>query len=173
MTQKTSENGLGFIAKWEGCILHVYKDVAGLPTIGVGHLIKPGENFTTITKAEALELLAKDVSKCEEAIIKNIKVPLNQNQFDALVSWSFNCGTGVLKTSTLSKRLNEGFYDEVPNHLLNWSKATINGKSQTVKGLLNRRISEGQLWNTPVEVETSNQHKMEFLNGIEFPKENS
>jgi lysozyme len=147
---KTSTNGLNFIAKWEGCVLHVYKDIAGLPTIGIGHLIKAGESFTTITKDQALALLAQDVKKCEDAINKFITVPLNQNQFDALVSWSFNCGTGVLQTSTLSKRLNAGFYDEVPNNLLSWCKATVNGKTVVNEGLRNRRVSEGDLWETPV-----------------------
>lgn len=152
---KTSANGLNFISKWEGCVLHVYKDIAGLPTIGVGHLIKPGENFTTITKEQALELLAKDVLKCEQAIAKFISVPLNQNQFDTLVSFSFNCGTGVLQTSTLAKRLNQGFHNEVPTHLLSWCKYTVieNGVKvlKTNQGLLNRRKSEGELWSTPVK----------------------
>ena len=60
----TSKNGLEFISKWEGCILKPYKDIAGLRTIGVGHLIKPGENFpdgVEITKEKALEILANDV----------------------------------------------------------------------------------------------------------------
>ena len=147
----TSRNGLDFISRWEGCILHVYKDIAGLPTIGIGHLIKPGESFTTITKEQALDLLAKDVKLCENAINKNVKVSLNQNQFDALVSWSFNCGVGVFQTSTLVKRLNAGFYEEIPQHLLNWCKATINGKVTVNQGLYNRRKSEGELWSTPSE----------------------
>lgn len=145
----TSRNGLDFISKWEGCVLSVYRDIAGLPTIGIGHLIKRGESFTTITKEQALDLLANDVKLCEDAIKKNIKVSLNQNQFDALVSWSFNCGVGVLQTSTLSKRLNDGFYQEVPQHLLDWCKATIDGKVTINQGLYNRRKSEGDLWSTP------------------------
>ena len=151
---KTSSNGLNFIAKWEGCVLHVYKDIAGLATIGVGHLIKPGENFTTITKEQALELLSQDVAKCEAAINKLITVELNQNQFDALVSWSFNCGTGVLQTSSLAKELNKGNYDVVPTKLLDWCKYTAveNGVKvlKTNQGLLNRRKSEGELWSSPI-----------------------
>lgn len=155
---KTSDNGLHFIANWEGCKLTAYKDIAGLLTIGIGHLIVSGESFTTITQDQAIELLAKDVAKCESAINTFIKVPLNQNQFDCLVSFSFNCGTGVLKTSTLAARLNAGFYDEVPTHLLNWCKYTVveNGArvTKTNQGLLNRRKSEGQLWSTPVQALT-------------------
>lgn len=151
---KTSINGLHFISNWEGCVLSVYKDIAGLPTIGIGHLIKSGENFTTISKDQALDLLANDVVKCEVAVNSLIKVDLNQNQFDALVSWSFNCGTGVLKSSTLALRLNAGHYDEVAGHLLNWCKYTVveNGVKvvKTNQGLLNRRKSEADLWNTAV-----------------------
>jgi lysozyme len=150
-TMTTSQNGLNFISQWEGCVLHIYKDVAGLPTIGIGHLIKNGESFSTITKEQALDLLAKDVKLCEDAINKNIKVELNQNQFDALISWSFNCGVGVLQSSTLVKRLNDGFYEEVPSHLLDWCKATINGKIAVNQGLYNRRKSEGELWSTPAD----------------------
>lgn len=150
---KTSAAGLEFIAKWEGCILKAYRDIAGLRTIGIGHLILPGENFpdgVSITKEKALELLSRDLSKCEIAIKKCISVPLNQNQFDALVSFGFNCGTGVYSTSSACKSLNEGKYEKVPEFLLLWSKANVNGVMQTVKGLYNRRKSEGELFLKPV-----------------------
>lgn len=158
---KTSATGLEFIAKWEGCILKPYKDIAGLRTIGIGHLILPSENFpdgVSITKEQALELLAKDVVKCESAISKNIKVPLNQNQFDALVSFGFNCGTGVYATSSACKELNGGKYDKVPELLLLWSKAKVNGVMQTVSGLYNRRKSEGELFVKPAEESDAVDH---------------
>jgi lysozyme len=146
---KTSTNGLNFIARWEGCVLHVYKDIAGKNTIGVGHLVKPGETFPPdISRGQALDLLAQDVKLCEDAVDVAITVPLNQNQYDALISWSFNVGTGALKTSTLAQRLNAGHYDEVPQLLLVWCKARINGIVVEDKGLKNRRISEGQLWSS-------------------------
>lgn len=146
---KTSNGGLEFISNWEGCILKPYKDIAGLRTIGIGHLIKPDENFpdgVSITKERALEILAEDVKLCEDAIKKNIKVPLNQNQFDALVSFGFNCGVGVYSNSGVAAALNAGRYSDVPTQLLNWSKAKINGVLQVVQGLYNRRKSEGQLF---------------------------
>jgi len=149
----TSKEGLEFIANWEGCVLKPYKDIAGLRTIGIGHLIKPGEDFpdgVAITKEKALEILAEDVKLCEDAIKKHIKVVLNQNQFDALVSFGFNCGTGVYTNSGASAALNAGKYADVPAQLLSWSKARINGALQTVQGLYNRRKSEGQLFMKPV-----------------------
>ena len=146
---KTSKNGLEFIAAWEGCVLKPYKDIAGLRTIGIGHLIKPGENFpdgVEITKEKAFELLASDVKICEDAIATSIKVTLNQNQFDALVSFGFNCGTGVYTKSDACKDLNKGNYKDFPEKILSWSKARINGKLVTNKGLYNRRVSEGLLF---------------------------
>lgn len=146
---KTSKNGLEFISNWEGCVLKPYKDIAGLRTIGIGHLIKPGENFpdgVLITKERALEILAEDVKLCEDAIKKNIKVPLGQNQFDALVSFGFNCGVGVYSNSGVATVLNAGKYAEVSTQLLSWSKARVNGVLQVVQGLYNRRKSESQLF---------------------------
>lgn len=152
---KTSPAGLEFISKWEGCILKPYKDIAGLRTIGIGHLILPNENFpdgVSITKEQALGLLAKDVEKCEVAIKKNVKVVLNQNQFDALCSFGFNCGTGVYSSSNVATALNTGNYGDVPAALLAWSKAKINGVLQVNQGLLNRRKSEGELFMKPAGV---------------------
>ena len=146
---KTSQGGLEFIARWEGCVLKPYKDIAGLRTIGVGHLIKPGENFpdgVAITKEKAYEILAADVKLCEDSIKAKISVPLNQNQFDALVSFGFNCGTGVYSKSDVAQSLNAGDYASVPVKLLGWSKARINGVLQTNQGLYNRRKSEGELF---------------------------
>lgn len=159
----TSKNGLEFISKWEGCVLKPYKDIAGLRTIGVGHLIKPGENFpdgVEITKEKALEILASDVKLCEDSIKTRIKVPLNQNQFDALVSFGFNCGTGVYVLSDACKALNEGKYDEVPQRLLVWSKAKINGVLQVNQGLYNRRKSEGELFSKSVSQSAQQTVKM-------------
>lgn len=145
-----SQDGLDFIAKWEGCILKPYKDVAGLRTIGVGHLIKPGENFpdgVSITRDQAYDLLRKDVTKCENAIKRAFSnVPLNQNQFDALCSFGFNCGVGVYLNSSVAKAIQAGNFDDVGPALLLWSKAKINGVSTTVPGILARRQAESDLF---------------------------
>lgn len=168
-SMSTSKAGLEFIAKWEGCVLKPYKDIAGLRTIGIGHLIKPGENFpdgVEITMEKAYELLAADVKHCEESIRLRIKVPLNQNQFDALVSFGFNCGTGVYVLSDACKVLNQGKYEEVPEKLLSWSKARINGVLQTNKGLLNRRKSEGELFARSASSTTVPAQKMTTWNAV-------
>lgn len=145
----TSMNGLQFIEKWEGCVLTPYKDVAGLRTIGIGYLIKPKDNFpdgVAITKEKAYDLLREEVKKCEDSIKKNIKVQLTQNMFDALVSFGFNCGVGVYSNSGVSRETNAGKFANVPERLLDWCKATINGKKEIVPGLYNRRKDEGDLF---------------------------
>jgi lysozyme len=145
----TSMNGLQFIEKWEGCVLTPYKDVAGLRTIGIGYLIKPTDNFpdgVAITKEKAYDLLREEVKKCEDSIKRNIKVKLTQNMFDALVSFGFNCGVGVYSNSGVARETNAGNFAGVPERLLDWCKATINGKKEIVPGLYNRRKDEGELF---------------------------
>lgn len=146
---KVDQSGLDFIARWEGVVLRVYKDVVGIPTIGVGHVLLPGESFPNgITREKALEILAKDVAKCEAAITKYITQPLNQNQFNALASFTFNCGTGALQQSTVRRKLNNGDYEGAADALLMWNKA--GGKFN--RGLANRRADERKLFLKPVPI---------------------
>lgn len=144
---KTSEAGLKFVAQEEGTVLRVYLDPVGIPTIGVGHVVRPGESFPNgITKEQALQILAQDIRVAEHAVTSNTKVPLNQNQFDALVSFVFNCGGGAYKSSTMLKKLNVGDYEGAANELLRWVYAS--GKK--LPGLVARRNRERALFLKPV-----------------------
>lgn len=143
---KTSKEGLEHIMKWEGLVLKRYICPAGKPTIGVGHVILPGENYQEITKEQALEILAKDVERFESAVKKHITIPLNQNQFDALVSFIFNTGEGGLVNTGVQRAVNAGFFASVPAKLEEWSKFRVDGVLKVNKGLLNRRKSEAQLF---------------------------
>jgi len=138
-----SANGLKKLMDWEGVVLHKYQDAAGLWTIGCGHLITKDENFTILTTVEAQDLLHKDLTRFENIINAAVKVPLNQNQFDALVIFTFNIGTGAFIQSTLLKKLNAGDYKSVPDQLMRWTKA--GGKEYL--GLVTRRKNEIALWN--------------------------
>lgn len=91
---KTSNVGIELIKKYEGCVLKAYKCPSGVWTIGYGHTngVKSGMQ---ITKTQALDYLKQDLSTFEKVVTDYVKVPLNQNQFDALVSFSFNCSTGA------------------------------------------------------------------------------
>src|SRR5690606_31851608 len=120
MTRRISAAGLAHIKKWEGCKLTAYKDVAGVWTIGygsTGNHVKPGMK---ITQSEADALLRKDLDRFERSVSSHVKVPLNDNQFAALVSFSFNVGTGAFQKSTLLKKLNAGDYNAVPTELMKW-----------------------------------------------------
>lgn len=146
---KTSGEGLAHIKKWEGLRTKAYQDVAGIWTIGYGHTSTAGGLKVTpglvISEKQAEEVLRGDLGKFEKRVNDLVKVPLSQNQFDALVSFDFN--TGALGKSTLLKKLNKGDYKSIPSELMKWNKATVNGKLVAVKGLTNRRTDEVKLWN--------------------------
>ena len=153
-----SPHGRKLLEEWEGVRLKAYKDSAGLLTIGVGHLLTKSELSSGkiningesvkygngLTAEQADELLEQDVKTAETTVNNNVKVELNQHQFDALVSFTFNVGGGAFKGSTLLKKLNNGQYDQVPAQLMRWDKA--GGK--VVPGLKKRRESEVKLWNS-------------------------
>ena len=141
---KISAAGLNLIKSFEGLRLTAYKCAAGVWTIGWGHTgptVQPG---LTITEQKAEQLLLKDLARFEDAVNLYITCPLNQQQFDALVSFTYNCGAGALEESTLRKRLNKG---EDPNkvaqeELPKWVKAG----SKTLPGLVARRNKEIELF---------------------------
>lgn len=103
---QTSKKGIDFIIKEEGLMLSSYLCPAGVLTIGVGHTGKDVKKGMHITKEKALELLKQDLQKFENAVNKYAITNLKQNEFDALVSFSFNVGTQAFKNSTLLKRIN-------------------------------------------------------------------
>ncbi|KAB2779420.1 lysozyme [Brucella anthropi] len=151
---KTSTAGRKLIEQREGVELTAYKDSAGIWTIGVGHTSAAGAPKVTpgmkITAAEASEILSRDLATFEAAVASAVKVPLNQNEFDALVSFAFNVGAGAFKSSTLLKRLNAGDRQAAADQFLVWNKITINGKKKALKGLTIRRGAERKQFLTPV-----------------------
>ena len=140
---KTSQNGLAFIMANEGMRVRRYRDQAGLWTIGVGHLIRPGEVFQEpLTREQCLSLLASDVRGAEAAVSRLITRPLSQNQFDALVDFTFNVGDGALQHSTLRLVVNRGDFADVPSELRKWCRA----RGRVVSDLLKRRLLEAHLF---------------------------
>ena len=149
---KTSIAGLSFIAKWEGESLHVYKDVAGIPTIGVGHVLRPGESFPDgITHDQALELLAEDIRIAESTVRVHAPATVGQNAFDACVSFTFNCGGGAFAGSSLLHLLNAGDMAGAGDAFLAWDKRKDpqTGALVVDRGLLARRTAERALFLTP------------------------
>ncbi|AGA64762.1 putative bacteriophage lysozyme [Liberibacter crescens BT-1] len=143
---KTSSAGIEFIKKKEGFIPRVYSDPAELPTIGYGHLIRKGENWTTITREEAEQLLKRELCEVEETVNSHVTIPLSQNQFDALVSFTFNVGSHAFSGSTLLHYLNLGSFKDAANQFLRWNKIHIKGQAVSLQGLSNRRKAERDLF---------------------------
>ena len=146
-TKKINAAGLELIKHFESLRLKAYQDSVGVWTIGWGHTGLSHNDGTVfegreITESEAEELLKHDVSKFEEAVANNISVELNENQFSALVSFTFNVGDGNLQRSTLLKKLNQKAHFAASKEFKKWNKA--GGKR--LAGLVRRRISERNLF---------------------------
>ncbi|MCJ2030709.1 lysozyme [Methylobacterium sp. J-043] len=105
-----------------------------------------------ITQAEADDILARDLVRFEDAVARLVRVPVTQNQFDALVSFAFNLGEGNLGSSTLLKKLNAGDYDGAADQFARWNKA----KGKVLTGLTRRRAAEADLFRRPVAGASTN-----------------
>lgn len=157
-----SDEGLASLAEEEGGVwLHTYRDQRGLPTIGIGHLLRAGENYCDagcdpkkgktcsrgITVDHAYRLFRADLSRFVAAIHELVEVPLTQNQFDALVMLVFNIGEGErgFKGSTLLKKLNEGDYVGAQEQFHVWRM----GDGKVLPVLVERRAREARIFGTP------------------------
>ena len=130
------------IKQSEGLRLEAYLCPAGVLTIGYGHTGSDVKEGSRVSREEAENLLTRDLERFEKDILKMVKVELTQNQFDALVSFTYNVGSGALKGSTLLKKLNVGSYMEAADEFLKWTKA--GGKE--LPGLVKRRRTERALF---------------------------
>ena len=140
---RISQNGIDFIKKFEGCILKAYNDGVGVCTIGYGHTGSDVWYGKVISNAEAEKLLTIDLKRFEN-YINSLGLNLNQNQFDAMVSFTFNCGTGALGDNYNTGRcLRNGDYAGLCNAMLSW----CNGSPAVHDGLLRRRKAEIELFN--------------------------
>lgn len=137
-----SDRGVALVAKYEGCRLAAYKCPAGIWTIGYGHTagVKPGD--TLPSKEQAMALLKTDLAKYAAGVSNCVKkglitFPLNQNQFDALTSFCYNCGAG-----SLQKLVSGRSAAEVADKLLAYNK----GGGKVLPGLTKRREEERALF---------------------------
>lgn len=137
----TSLKGVDLIKKYEGCKLTAYKCPAGIPTIGYGHTkgVKMG---MTITQQQADTFLKEDLKPIEK-VLNSMGINYAQNQFDALISWLFNLGTGSFNSSTLKKKIVAKASDEeITDQIVKW----INAGGKPLLGLKKRRVEEANMF---------------------------
>lgn len=144
--QSLSSNGMKLLEQFEGLRLEAYLDSAGIATIGFGSIRYPNGNKVKLgdktTKSQAKQYKLHDLKEFESTVNTSVKVPLTQNQYDALVSLSYNIGSSAFKNSTLLKKLNSGDYKEAAEQFLVWNKVN----SKKIQGLVKRREAEHNLF---------------------------
>ncbi|WP_392420145.1 lysozyme [Capnocytophaga canis] len=145
---KTSQQGIDLIKKWEGFRSAPYLDAAKVPTIGYGTTFYPNGKKVSmsdkpITEQEAEAYLRAVIAQFEQVVNRLVSSKINQNQFDALVSFVYNVGAGNFQKSTLLKLVNEN-----PNHpdIGNWFLKYNKASGRELKGLTNRRNDEASLY---------------------------
>ena len=147
---KVNDLGLELIKEFEGCSLDAYKDIVGVWTIGYGATGKDVVEGLKWTPEQCNERLAIDVGKFSKGVADLVRVKINDNQFSALVCFSYNVGLGNFKSSTLLRRVNSSDFTGVADQFRRWAKAG----GQEIPGLVRRRAAEKELFLRPLEDQT-------------------
>lgn len=142
-----SPKALALVKEFEGCRLTSYKDGGGIWTIGYGHTAGVHEN-QVCTEEQAEVWLDCDLLVADASVNRLVKVPLNKNEFDALVDFVYNVGGGNFQTSTLLKRLNAYCYSGAANEFEKWVHDEHGNVEQ---GLVRRRGAEKDLFLEPID----------------------
>lgn len=137
----TSQTGINLIKSFEGLRLTAYQDSVGVWTIGYGHTSGVYAGMT-ITEAQAEAFLKSDLKTSENAVNSKVTYAIKQHQFDALVSFTFNLGSGNFGSSTLLKKLNQGDINGAADEFGKW----IYAGGQVLEGLVRRRAAEKELF---------------------------
>jgi lysozyme len=138
--------GLAVVENFEGYSATAYRDVRGILTIGWGHTGPDVHDGLTITRDRAVALLHGDMGTAEHAIERLVRVPLTDNQFDALASLIYNIGDAGFAGSTVLRDLNAGDYQGAADAFLLWNKGEIGGRMVAIAGLTSRRHEERVLF---------------------------
>ena len=142
--RRCNQTGIKLIKEFEGCKLNSYKDVTGLLTIGYGHTGPDVTEDLTWTQIQADSAFSRDLGKIEAQVDHLTPTTLNDNQFSALVSFTYNLGSRRLQHSTLLKHLFENDFEAAANEFHKWA----NAGGEPDEGLMRRRIAEKELFET-------------------------
>jgi len=137
-----SQNCVAITKQFEGCQLTSYQDPAGVWTIGYGHTGAEVREGLTIDQGYADRLLMMDLLWAQKVVNDSVKAQLNQNQFDALCDFVFNCGSSNFRSSTLLKLINNEKFDEAVREFAKWNKS----RGKVLPGLTARRAAEAALF---------------------------
>ena len=140
---------IALIRSEEGEVLHTYRDTAGNLTIGVGHKVLPGESFPgNISQGECDDLLATDLLGAASAVCRYTIPSINDNQYSALISFTFNEGAEAYRNSHLLKMINVNRMDLVPAQFDVWNKVRNphTGQLEVSQALVDRRTREKALF---------------------------
>ena len=145
-----SQAGVDLIKSFESFRSRAYPDQGGRLTIGWGHAGADVPLMGVITPQDGERLLRRDLDEAERGVNALVRVPLNQNEFDALVSFTFNEGSGKLSSSTLLRLLNGAEpREDVAAQFVRWDWVRVNGTEVQDDGLYKRRCREAELFLTP------------------------
>ena len=168
-----SQNCLDVIKKWEGFRSEAYLDPVGIPTIGYGTIRYPdGKKVSlgeSISEQVAEAFLLQDCEKFARGVTEALTTNINQNQFDALVSFTYNLGIGAFQGSTLRQKINARNFTEAAQEFDRWVYATVDGVRKKLDGLVSRRRDERSLFEKiggekpPIKLEASPQDSVTWL----------
>jgi lysozyme len=152
---KVNQATVDLVKRWEGFKAEAYLCPANVWTIGYGTTSRAGIGVTVTrgmrtTETQAAQWLQMGLDKFANQIRPAITAPINENQFGAFVSLAYNIGPGAFRGSSALRHFNAGDTAKAAAAIKLWNKATVNGKRQVLRGLVNRREDEVRLFNTPV-----------------------
>lgn len=144
-----SDDGVRRIAGLEGTVYHVYKDVAGVDTVCTGHVLLPGEDWSTVTREKCQSTLGRDLSKFVRCVLENVTAPYDQEMLDAAASLAFNIGCEGFRTSSVLRLWNDRQFEAAAQAFQLWAYAKVKQLDGTfVKKpvLIGRRMAESSLF---------------------------
>jgi lysozyme len=147
MHRFTNQQGIELIKSLEGFRSEPYVCAGGYLTIGYGHKLLPSDSYKIISPEKAQQILENDLRRIERLVLKYINVGINDDQFAALVSFTFNVGAAALQRSTLRQKINYGYYEDGAKEFLKW----VYAGGRKIMGLVRRRRLESELFSGSID----------------------